>query len=861
LLARRRSEIALALIVALAATLWALGVVGSHGGTQAAAQGNAVPVVRSAGPTNSTPIAMSRDGRLVWSVNPDDDSVSVIRTNGDRVVAKVRVGDEPQSVALDPAGRYAYVANTADGSLTVIRITNPNPNRFRARVDPRFGPRGRITTGSEPWAVVATPDARRVFVSNSGQDTITVLDVAGRRLVGHVELRRSLCNAPDRARGFNPRAMAVTADSRKLYVTRFFAVVRPGGVQADDAGRVAQVCRLDIRTRSSRIADYRPARLISMSSQVTGFTIDSTGDGVGDATAAFPNQLSSIVIRGNNAYLPNIAASPTGPLRFNVDTHAFVNVIGGVNGRSARDESAAKFLNLHLGARNPEPGKKRLFFANVQAIGFAKGNAYVVSSGSDLLVKTRVAGNGKLSFTVDDDTTRYIDLNDPANPATGGANAGKNPVGIAVNRAGTKAYVANFVSRNVSVVSLGQDRVTKVIRTTRLPTPGSIEEVVQVGAEMFFSSRGHFDRPAGTTVSTDDRLSSEGWQNCASCHFQGLTDGVVWAFPDGPRKSVPLNATFSPSNPDDRRAQNYSSIRDEVEDFELNIRNVSGPGALPSAQACATPAQGQPATSTFDPNHGLLISDTGDPNLAPCTINNFALKNADRRQVTVTLPGSTVAVPALTAMREWVRRGIRTPKGPLRSTRQRPGVNLAQVAQGRTLFAQACASCHGGTKWTRSTLDFQPPPAAADVVTERTPAPVFGNPSASQYLSRFISNIGSFGLGVPGGSNPIGSNIGGVEKAAPGLVNGVSQTAQDALGVDYNADGKGNGFNIPSLLGIHQLPPYYHNGACETLVCVVGNVRHRTANFTQPDLLANPADVNRVVRFLETIGANTAPLP
>ena len=48
---------------------------------------------------------------------------------------------------------------------------------------------GRITTGAEPWAVVASPDARRVFVSNSGQDTVTVLDVANRRLVGHIELR------------------------------------------------------------------------------------------------------------------------------------------------------------------------------------------------------------------------------------------------------------------------------------------------------------------------------------------------------------------------------------------------------------------------------------------------------------------------------------------------------------------------------------------------------------------------------------------------------------------------------------------------------------------------------------------------
>ncbi len=266
--------------------------------------------------------------------------------------------------------------------------------------------------------------------------------------------------------------MAVTTDSRKLYVTRFFAVVKPGGVQADDNGRVAQVCRIDIKTASPRIADYKPARLISMGSQATGFTVDSTGDGVADATAAFPNQLGSIVIKGNNAFLPNIAASPTGPLRFNVNTHAFVNVIGGVNGGSASDQSAAKFLNLHLGARNPEPGKKKLFFANVGAIGFAKGNAYVVSSGSDLLVKVLVAGSGKLSFTVDDDTTRYIDLNDPANPATAGANAGKNPLGIAVNKAGTKAYVMNFVSRNVSVVNLSQDRVVKVVRTTALPQPG-----------------------------------------------------------------------------------------------------------------------------------------------------------------------------------------------------------------------------------------------------------------------------------------------------------------------------------------------------------------------------------------------------
>ena len=83
----------------------------------------------------------------------------------------------------------------------------------------------------------------------------------------------------------------------------------------------------------------------------------------------------------------------------------------------------------------------------------------MVSSGSDLLVKVNVDADGKLTNTVDADTTRYIDLNDPANPATSGDNAGKFPQGIVINKKGTRAYVVNFVSRNVSVVDLTNDTV------------------------------------------------------------------------------------------------------------------------------------------------------------------------------------------------------------------------------------------------------------------------------------------------------------------------------------------------------------------------------------------------------------------
>jgi len=798
-------------------------------------------------PTNSSPITLSRDGKLLWVVNPGAKSVSVISTKDNRVLRSVGTGTEPQSVAVDPNNEYAYVANAASNSVTVIRIKDDSVSSFKASKSKT------LKTGAEPWNIVASPDGRRVFVANSSQDTVSIIDATTRKLLGDVKLRGSTCNKPDLNRHFQPRGLAVTADSNKLYVTGFLAFTSSAGVQGTDTGKQGIVCRIDVDTKSKKTGDYKPARKIAIAPEPTGFAVDSNGDGVPDPTAAYPNQLQSIVIRGGQAFLPNIAASPAGPLRFNVNTEAFVNVIDGVKGSSQKD-NPLKFLNLHLGARQPEAGKKKLFFANPWAIGFTNqkgtGAAYVVSAASDLLVKTTVGGGGKVNFTVDADTTRYIDLNDPANPATAGRNAGKQPQGIAVNSSGTVAYVANVVSKNVSVVNLKTDSVSKVITTGKLPAPGSRAETVAVGAEVFFSSRGNFNRPPGMTTSSTDRLASEGWQSCASCHFEGLSDGVIWRFPAGPRKSVPLNASFNPKNRNQQRVLNYSAIFDEIEDFELNIRNVSGPGALAAAQACQTPP---PATSPFDPNHGLMIGDDGNPNLAPCAINAFTKPNAGRPQHTVTLPGSSTQVPALTAMREWVKFAVRTPNGPIpvgdKDAKRRV---KDRVAQGRSLFAKAgCTNCHVGGNWTTSAKDFVSPPAAAEIAMEPPPTAQVG------FLARFLRNVGSFNRGVPGAGNELSRNVGATEQAVQGIVAGASTAPPGALGLDVNGDGKGSGYNVPSLLGIENVPPFYHNGACESLTCVVGDAKHRTANGTRPDALGSKADQKLVVEFLRSIDATT----
>ena len=819
-------------------------------------------------PTTSSPIALSRNDRLVFVVNPRDNTLSVLCAANGNVVATIGVGLEPRSVAVDPNNNFIFVANAAASTVTVIRIINSTCGGWAAAID------RTIKTGAEPWNLVISPDGTRVFVANSGQDTITVINALTRTKIGDVNIADSLCNDPERHRHFQPRGLAVTEDNLALYVTRFLSFTVPGsGRQGRDTGKQGLVCRLDINTSSPSIGGYQPAEVITLAARKTGFAVDSNGDGVPDETVAFPNQLQSIVVRGNRAFLPNIAASPQGPLVFNNDTQAFLTFLNGVGTNDQKDGGS---LNLHLGARDPETGKKKLFFANPWAIAFTTqsgvGSAYVVSAGSDLLVKLAVNANNAVNFTVDADTTRYIDLNDPNVAATRDAKAGKNPQGLVISSDGTRAWVANFVSGNVSVVDLVKDKVVDVIQTANTPVSGSVAERILVGAEMFFSSRGHFNRPAGATVSTDERLSSDGWQNCASCHFNGWTDGVIWQFNSGPRKSVNLAGSFNPNDPTQQKLLNYSAIFDEVQDFELNIRNVSGPGAG-NLVACETPP---PPESTFRPDHGLLIGDNGDINFPPCVINAFTKPNAGRAEVTVNPVGATPAVRALTALKLWVQFAVRTPNGPLNSTELAGGVPIGDIQAGRALFAdQQCNLCHKGGLWSSSVKNFVSPPANKQIACEvdlgpaappgsfctTPPLPGF-DPVAVQYLKRFIKDVGSFNLGVRGEGNPIDGNIGAIEKATPVLVGTVAQLPpKDGLGFDYNNDGFGNGFNVQSLLGINTVPPYMHNGACETLACVVGDVNHRTANGSLPDKLDTPGKRAAVVLFLQSIDAQTTPFP
>ena len=71
-------------------------------------------------------------------------------------------------------------------------------------------------------------------------------------------------------------------------------------------------------------------------------------------------------------------------------------------------------------------------------------------------------------------------------------------------------------------------------------------------------------------------MSQESWGGCIVCHPNGRTDNVTWHFDAGPRQTIPLDGMFDKNNFHDQRVLNWSAVRDENQDFELNTRGVFG---------------------------------------------------------------------------------------------------------------------------------------------------------------------------------------------------------------------------------------------------------------------------------------------
>ena len=192
----------------ITATVTVTPVSGSPGYAYIANQGaNTVSVVNTATNvivatvavgTNPLGVSVSPDGSRVYITNFSSDNVSVINTATNVVVATVAVGTRPYGISVSPDGSRVYVSNRTSGSATVS-VINTATNIVVATV----------AVGSSPAGVSVSPDGSRVYVSNNISNTISVINTATNTVVATVAV------------GSGPVGASVSPDGSRVYVSSY----------------------------------------------------------------------------------------------------------------------------------------------------------------------------------------------------------------------------------------------------------------------------------------------------------------------------------------------------------------------------------------------------------------------------------------------------------------------------------------------------------------------------------------------------------------------------------------------------------------------------------------------------------------
>ncbi|MBB5960518.1 YVTN family beta-propeller protein [Saccharothrix tamanrassetensis] len=178
--------------------------------------------------------------------------VAVIQPNPFRLIAAIKVGNQPQGIAVTPDGAELYVANTGDGTVSVLDTKSATVITT-------------VTVGGLPQQVAISPDGGEVYVSS-----LNLPDEAGTVHAIDTRSRRVGWSAPV---GKGAGSIAVTPDGRCVYVALDRGVAR-----LDTTTRTGRKLKLAVKSLAIAPGDRR----VFLAAGKKAVVLDSTDDSVVD---------------------------------------------------------------------------------------------------------------------------------------------------------------------------------------------------------------------------------------------------------------------------------------------------------------------------------------------------------------------------------------------------------------------------------------------------------------------------------------------------------------------------------------------------------------------------------------------------
>jgi YVTN family beta-propeller protein len=101
------------------------------------------------------------------------DKVKVFNTTSKKIVDSVAVGDNPNDMCLSKNGRWLYVANANDNSVSVIDI---NQRKLMETLNAALYPNS--VPGSTTNSVALSADEKTLYIANADNNCLAVFDVS-----------------------------------------------------------------------------------------------------------------------------------------------------------------------------------------------------------------------------------------------------------------------------------------------------------------------------------------------------------------------------------------------------------------------------------------------------------------------------------------------------------------------------------------------------------------------------------------------------------------------------------------------------------------------------------------------------------
>ena len=166
-------------------------------------KGELTPLAAVPFPKGSFPagLALSDDGRVLYAAGNLSNSAIAVDIHTHKVLFNVPVGHKPYACAIHPFMDRLYISNWGGDTVSIL---NSHTGSLV----------GTVQVGEKPNDILVTPNGKAVFVANGDGNSVSVIDAATDQVLEQIEVSFQTTTLP----GTMPNALALSSNGTTLYV-------------------------------------------------------------------------------------------------------------------------------------------------------------------------------------------------------------------------------------------------------------------------------------------------------------------------------------------------------------------------------------------------------------------------------------------------------------------------------------------------------------------------------------------------------------------------------------------------------------------------------------------------------------------